>query len=1653
VSEQTAEDFGPVETEEFGPVEPVAPTPPASQPTSLTAYRAARGPAPEQAARALGLAATTGLGHQFVADNLDEIGKAQEEAQLAAHLDGMPVTAAYAGQSAVHAAAVKDDVGVLEALEMGLSDVGYALKARSEMDQPTPGGAATLQGYEEAAAEFGKRPSGLVADVARAIPSTALYGAAAIMGGVLTGPGAPAGAAGGLTAALYQLNRGVLYRRIWAQAPIPEEGGDFDPAAFDARAKEYAKKGAIVSGTLGALLGDAFTRALPGVNAALGKLGVDIVAKGWGEVLKDWTGHTLSGALMMGGQAAADDATVQNATTGKIDVPEALHAGVQAFKDGLAVAAVLSATTPGKKLLTDLGRIHNAPAEVAQLDHLVEQAKESKLVQRAPAEAEKLIGNMVADTPTVFIDGEKAQEHAAKLVEVLADEGQALTEAQAIGGDVAVPMEKYLTQMGDEHAELREHVKLSPEGASLTESAELAKTTEPLPGGVVERDLAPILDNDVRVARLDGSELAALPRTDRGEIPIGELTRWLKEHVAGAYLNSHTRWVIDATAKGIREAAAEGHIERPVLPAIPEMLLDAILHRSEPDIRDRSSVLASHVLYAPVSVGGELFRVGLRVNETRQGFKFYGLAAEKLERPASMLSGTEGSKAPAGTLGPPGTMKVRELLEGVKAPEPPKSGGGGGGGQPVVTAQIDGRAAAEWAKQLIDTRPIGEIHPGRYELAARRAEDKLAAIAKEAAEKGTTAARQAFLASGIQNLDSPAPTAGEENLRSAGRKADAADRRLDKVPMLERARDLARAEAAHAADVREEMDKAREYIVSRDTPKHRGELALAGPEFLGAWDALQDVIDDNTPRAPPNPQALLALVPKLPLIGFDAEGLLGLFYGDRGWKKLTPPEARNVLDAAKNIRFAAHLENEIRLSDQTYTVRETVGTITSEASTRKDLGSPPLTDSATSPAESIARIAGLINAANLKPETIFERLGDTAQRFYEDKLIAARNRKAELQGEHLKYFIEHFDKEMRGLRKWLREPVATSLTIPEGVDLDGSKVNNETLAMAFLNLGSPGNEQRLLSGYGWDAAQIREEIGKYIPKEKLRFLQGILSYNDEKLWPLIREHAESHTGVAPPKVQAQPITIHFPDGTSETFPGGYFPAAPNRRALGVPEHMQAALPDGAEPDQGARLTVQAAFTNERAKKANYPIDLNWSRYPQHLASVFHYLAYDDAVRDVGKLLRDGEFQKTVRHYVGEPYFAQLKQDQKIWARGSVGDTSGTLSYLDRLFGSLFRTRAVSNALAFSTPIALGQESHIQYAITSGQISLKNATAAMTRQLPFTDTWVATRAILEEVRFRSDRYADDFREAISGQPARTLLGHGVDRAAFAQMEAADSMLSHVIGDAALNDALDAGKPMDEAIREANRKVRLLMPTHNVMEMAPIVRSRGTVGALMLFRGLPNVVWNVESGLYDEARQGLAGASGAPQIAAAGGRIALNSARAVASLAVLHMLGRLLMGHGKKDEDGEGVAGWATWAEREAISSQFSRIPLGRDVMEPFVDAYFHDKSPKDAIRELASGQHLAPDVAVIHGILKDLGKIASDSSEPEDRVQASVNTALTALGVGGRQITRTGRYAYDLQQGNVEARGPGDVVGGLIYGQRQRQEKNPATAAQDLVSGE
>jgi hypothetical protein len=197
----------------------------ASEPVSLTAFKAARGPAPEQASKALQLAKDRGVSPQFAADNAEAMQQQDRPERVRGRPRGRPVLASYAGQSACTRPRSRTTSPRCRRWRWASPTSGTPSKARKYMDA-TPEERAKLEDgprdYEQAAQRVRGSGAGVLADVARAVPNVAAYGASAVLGA--TGKSAVAGTMG-MGAAMYQLNRGVLFRRIVEQFPDARKSG------------------------------------------------------------------------------------------------------------------------------------------------------------------------------------------------------------------------------------------------------------------------------------------------------------------------------------------------------------------------------------------------------------------------------------------------------------------------------------------------------------------------------------------------------------------------------------------------------------------------------------------------------------------------------------------------------------------------------------------------------------------------------------------------------------------------------------------------------------------------------------------------------------------------------------------------------------------------------------------------------------------------------------------------------------------------------------------------------------------------------------------------------------------------------------------------------------------------------------------------------------------------------------------------------------------------------------------------------------------------------------------------------------------------------------------------------------------------------------
>jgi hypothetical protein len=1520
MSEQTA-DFGPPETapaDEFGAPEPVdAPAAQVAAPTSLTAYRAVRGPAPEVAASAIAAAKDRRVSPQFAADNLDSIRQADEQKSLQDTLARNPVTAEYMGQSAPHAALAKPDVGVFEALEQGLSDLGYAELSTLQMSIDSPSLEESLQAQEQATAEYEQKHSGIVADLVRQAPMLGAFFLADKLGMTLGGKPGGAAASGGL---MFGLNRGAIYRQIMAQMPIPETDaqGVLDPVEYEKRARAYATVGAGASAAIATGLSSLTSLAVGGatkkildlsnglvVRAFTNEATRDIVAR-----LVDAGGHTAWGALTMAVPAVVDDVTVQKATTGQIDYSRALEHGWDALKASLLTAGALASIPHVVPLVKDVGRISRAPMEAAHLDHLVDQAKASTMVTNSPAEAENLIGKMAdqGTSKTVYIDHEAATDPAVvqKLVEALADEGRAVAEAQATQSDVAVPVEKYLVRLRELHDQIAGDVKLSPDGLTPDQASLLADQ--------LHREILP-------------------PEGKKG---------------------------VDATTPTEE------------IPRLPVAM--AARYGGTPEAWEKA------------------------------------LTPDAAKNIAAVIKPDEATKAL-----PPAADHVL------------------------------------WAEKLSNDTPIGELHPGRYELAARRAEDKLAEIAKQAATKGNEATGQAFIGAGLRDIGKEqTPKAGQQNLRDAGKKSEKAQKLLNSVPMLERARDQARAEAKAHADLAEEMQKARDYIAKRDTERVHADLAKASPEYADLFNNILESIDENMPQAMKQvrplavDQLLLRMGRDAEPVAFDADKLRDILGDQKSWQRLTPPEARVVLDAVKNIRSAARRQNELTLAGRKQALRDAVTGLRTYLDERgtPDAGPPAPSRASEGFKDKAGKTASALTAELIQPMRILrDRLGDLGNAIADD-YVRARGVKEELAGGVGDAVWKMYEMD---LPKPLKKSRFDEVKGPGSPAFDDKKWTRQDLWEFASWWGSESGQDRILRGLRINEGQAHTFLGQLTSAE-VDFLNSKWKLNDEQLWPLISDHTKAVAGVAPPKIEASPYVIRTADGDLRELRGGYEPALYRGDA-----ESTAKAPENAESIADYWGTLQDGnpstanyFLKERAQRASSRLpDLNWSRYAGHVNSVLHYLAYDDYVRNTGRVFRDPEFRELVQRRLGPQYMEELDKHLGVAARGQVEAAQDGAGKWSAIVGGGLRSRLAT--AAFANPrVVLGQVSHLAAAMPALGLGPRDMLFGLSQSMR-PSAWGESFDGSKQLPYRWEGLSRKMREQLVsiGPADKPSSRKWVDAASWSAYHAMDGFLSKTIFEAASSKAERGGSTPEEALAAGDKAVELMMPPLNVAEQSSFARDRGVMGSLLLVRNFPNTLFNVGAKLeWDARNQVFAADPGWRKARVALGAYGAAAAGYLGTVWAAHILGRFIMGHGRQPDETTGE-----WVEREALSAPFYPIPIVGEVVAPLAEAAVTHKKLKAIAR---NGLFNAPAIAELERAIRDLGDVVDPGTKTEDRVFAGLRLAANALNLPSEPL-RGVQYTYDVRTGRFRPRGPLDYVGGAIYGKRKNQAKNPATVAQDQFS--
>lgn len=1667
----------------------------------LLAYQARDATDPKKAADALRIAGATGFSPAFALQDDGGLRKAWDEDKVDWHqvVQQSPAVARYLESDPVRFAAARSDVASLTGIEWALTGrlIDSAV-GQDEQGQPVrkvewvpPSWYAALRtGLKEQRLVLAetREAVGLGSPENRALASQLTQESGQDLGGdsilakgwlglwkllPMMGGAAAATALGGPAGAGVFFGYQAFGPSFARRAEQTDEKGEKHPTA----ARLWALGEAVPQGVVGSIgFGPIVRGLLPGVVEKAGAATIEralaerSVTKALAKAVATYGEHYALGAATVAAQGAVSAAVDQaaNATTygGQVDAGAVPKAAWRGFVTGLEDMLLVSAVGPARDFVRDVGRASASADSATRLEVATKDAAASKLLDNSPEEFEHLVGEMKsgrASTAYVGLDAwdsywrAREVEPRAMASIVVGDGGAAYGEASATRGELAIPIDRFLGQLskGGHAQALLEDVRLSldeltPRQLRAEQERLQTRTSEAVAGA--EGEQSPIEREwftPEELARYDEASKSAHTAAEE------ELAR----RIAAGGRRENEEWFRSERERLAREVETELDAD-PVQRALlflqkgemrggPEMQAAAAMLKDEqgrPLKLDRAEIVERYGKYLAGQLGDRFRGIyagksseGAPVDDVASVLRFdsaddlvYGLKdavprAEHLKAETqrrlddlygrALLDDPEKLAAAAMDAAHNDAAARKSLLElrALARKLDPEARA-----RPIVDLEVLKRTA----ERLLSEKTIGAISPAYYLQAERAASRRAFELVREGK------LHQAFAEKESQVLDQ----------------------------LLYRA----------ARDLKDELDAGEEVLKGAARAPWRSALGKADPAYRDAHDRILEAV--RLAAAPvPGPGiergGIEELVARAALdaqdLAFDVDGLRELFANPRPWKLLTPAEALNVVDAVKSLRHIANERNEMALlgrrMDRDQVIEE------ARAAAEKNLPEQPKV-----PRDPLVgnrllrnmRLAGQsIDALLLDIQSIAHMLdgGDRDGIFHKlfiDGRLAARDKRNDLTRAYLEQITEKFEKS--GLdRKRLYERVDVSKELPLSPELaktwqDGP-VTRANLLMMALNMGNESNRERFLGGFGWRADDVLEALSKHLNAKEWRWVQDVWD-SLEGFYPEMARVHEEETGLVPKKIKATPFRATAADGTTVEMAGGYYPAKYDPRPGSMKRTGEKQLAqDVADFFQGNYTrapSVRASHAKERAEHFQDLVNLNWGNTPGHVSQVIQDIAFRKYVKQTATLLLDNRFANVMVQRLGEERAKVLRP----WLQAVANITADTvpehLRFVDRVFSEL-KSRAAIAALGWSIPRALGDLTDPAIAVSAGLVSAKHLAIVSAKQM---GAWGETRRfVLEssgEVRDRTEHLAQNFRVAMGEMGSASGMTHpvlrGMRETAYWTMELVDRLVTTPTWMARYQQSLAEGRPHERAVRDADDVIRKILPPHDVADKPAILRDRRGLGALLLFYGHANKMFNVfRSSADDLARQWRSEEASAGDKA---GAVARFAGTVLAVSIVNGVIAEYLSGRGKEENETG-----AEWLARKLISALCYPFPFLGSAGDWVAGKVLTGKAKPLSLRQ-------APALSFAQDMVNRIGKTVEEWQDGEPEAgKVAMETAELLLGVGvgapTRQAHATLGYWSGIAKREIVPRGPFDFLGGSIYGEQDSERAaNPLRDAQDVVSG-
>jgi len=416
----------------------------------------------------------------------------------------------------------------------------------------------------------------------------------------------------------------------------------------------------------------------------------------------------------------------------------------------------------------------------------------------------------------------------------------------------------------------------------------------------------------------------------------------------------------------------------------------------------------------------------------------------------------------------------------------------------------------------------------------------------------------------------------------------------------------------------------------------------------------------------------------------------------------------------------------------------------------------------------------------------------------------------------------------------LVQPLNMNKVINTKISVPGVKTQMtiEEMMTVYLNSQNSGNLERLIRGNNLTEAQIdtiNSKLAKDYPEVKT-FADGIFDLFDSLFDDTVNTTLKL-TGLRVQKVA-----------------GRYFPIITDKELSKMAQFREAEKDLFQEVFQ--RTSVEKGFTKSRVGGRDAIELRGFTSIMRHLDSVIHYNTHALAIRDVQKLIASPRIKNAIDNAMGEAITKQFPPWLKTVADPRTPGVTTVEKWVDHL-----RRNSTAAILGLKFSVSLLQAG--SFTLTIKEIGLVPSMQGLV------EFWrnpnAATRFVFEnssQMKFRAKTFDREIKDRINSRGVQKMIKDlpGADEVLFAMIKGVDFLTTMPSWLGAYHLKLGQTNSHIEAVRYADKIVRLTQPQGSVKDLAQISRGRPFQKLFTAFYTFFSQLYNQQASTFDRLKFG-------------------------------------------------------------------------------------------------------------------------------------------------------------------------------------------------------